>query len=369
MKKILILTNHDMGIYKFRKELLAELKKEHEVFLSVPEGRFSKELRELGITLINTKINRRGTNIYSDLKLIKHYVQICRKVKPDVVLTYTIKPNIYGGIACQILKIPYLTNITGFGSALQSESISQKIITRLYKLGVKESKCIFFQNATNCQIANHLNIVNHQKTKLLPGSGVNLLDYELLDVVEKKTINFLFVGRIMKDKGIDELLAIIPSILKKNKMVEFVIVGPLEENYEAQMSSLVSEYSSRFKYEGEQTNIQSYLKNTDALILPSYHEGLSNVLLEAAASGRAVLASNIPGCQETFIEGESGFGFESKNQQSLQEAIEKFLTLNFAQRKQLGINGRKHVEEKFSRHIVIDAYLKELQILFTDGGN
>ncbi|MGL5295540.1 MAG: glycosyltransferase family 4 protein [Culicoidibacterales bacterium] len=368
-KKILIISNHDMGIYKFRKELLSELKKEHEVFLSVPRGNFTDELESLGITIIDTVIDRRGTNILSDLKLLNKYVQICRNIKPNVVLTYTIKPNIYGGLACQLLKIPYFSNITGFGTSLQTQNISQKLIAMLYKYGLKKSKCVFFQNFQNIEIARRIRIIDKQNTHLLPGSGVNLLDYHLMASNEKKLTNFLFVGRIMKDKGIGELIEVIPSVLTKQKDVHFTIVGPMEEDYINQLENLSYQYPNNFSYEGEQANIQGYLQKVEALILPSYHEGLSNVLLEAAASGRAVLASNIPGCQETFIEGQSGFGFETKNPKSLQEAIEKFLKLGFQERKQLGINGRKHIEANFSRQIVIDAYLKELHTLFTDGGN
>lgn len=351
-------------------ELLEELIKQgNKVYLALPVTEEAKYFTSIGCKVIHTPLERRSTNIISDFKLLIKYIKEIKKISPDVVLTYTIKPNIYGGIAASLSNTPYFANVTGVGTSFQTKSNIQKIITILYKKSFKNANVVFFQNQANLEKFIESRIVEMEKTILVPGSGVNLKKFYVQKYAkfDNKKINLLFVGRIMKEKGIDELLDVIPQISKRNSNVKFTFIGLMEENYTDKIEELSKKYE--VTYEGEHRDVLPYFKEADAVILPSHHEGLSNVLLEAAASGRAILASNIPGCQETFIEGQSGFGFEPENPKSLQKAIEKFLSLNFEERKQLGINGRRHVEAKFSRQIVIDAYLKELQRLFTDGGN
>jgi len=357
--KVLVLSNFGMGLYKFRKELLQELIMQgHDVIVSLPYDEYVPLLENLGCEYIEAYVDRRGTNPISDMKLLFSYIKIINKIKPDIVLTYTIKPNVYGGIACRITKTPYLPNITGLGTAVENEGIMQKITLNLYKIALKNAECIFFQNEPNRQFFIDRGIIKN-KSKVIPGSGVNLEQHRFEDYPnDKESIRLLFIGRIMKAKGIDELLEAAKRIKESHKFVEFHFVGFCEEGYSEELRELND--SGIIFYHGQQDDVHEYIKASHATILPSYHEGTSNVLLESASTGRPILASNVTGCKETFDEGISGIGFEAKSVKSLIDAIQKFLDLPYEKKRQMGIAGRKKMEQEYDRKIVTNAYLEQI---------
>lgn len=354
-----------MGLFNFRKELLEKLiSEENDVYVSLPYDEYVPKLKRLGCKYIESKVDRRGTNPINDMKLLIQYIKVIKNVKPDVVLTYTIKPNIYGGIACRITKVPYLTNITGLGTAIENRGLIQKITLSLYSLGLKNSTCVFFQNEFNRSFFADNNIVKG-KTKLIPGSGVNLEHHKCEDYPsDDKTIRFVFIGRIMKAKGIEELFQAAKKVKEIYSNVEFDLVGASEEDYTKQLSEL--EGWGIIKYHGQQSDVHSFIKNSHGIILPSYHEGTANVLLESASTGRPILASRVPGCIETFEDDITGLGFKVRSVPSLVEAIIKFIKLPYHQKKQMGIEGRKKMEEEYDRKLVIDAYLQEIQTLVNE---
>ncbi|MGG7620242.1 glycosyltransferase family 4 protein [Bacillus coreaensis] len=357
--KILVFANFGMGLYNFRKELLEELiNQNNEVYISLPSDDYVPKLENLGCKFIETHLERRGTNPIKDIKLLFHYINIIKRIKPDVVLTYTIKPNVYGGLACRITKTPYITNITGLGTSVENKGVMQKITLMLYKVGLKQASCLFFQNKTNLKFFVDKRIVKN-KTRLVPGSGVNLEQHIFEEYPDNDEKNrFLFIGRMMKSKGIEELLQAIKIVKEKFPNTQFDLVGHCEENYHQKLVELNE--LGMINYYGQQKDIHSFIKKSHATILPSYHEGTANVLLESASTGRAVLASRVPGCKETFDEDVSGFGFEVRNVDSLVEAIIKFINLPYEQKKAMGIAGRKKMENEFDRKIVINAYLDEI---------
>jgi glycosyltransferase involved in cell wall biosynthesis len=359
MKKVLILSNHHVYTYNLRKEIIQKILYEnYEVYLVLPYGEKVERLMEIGCKFIDLPLDRRGINPINDLKLLFSYYRIIKKIKPSVVLSYTIKPNIYGGIASKSTNTPYLANVTGIGTSINNKGLIQKITLTLYKFGLKKAACVFFQNELNRQLFIDKHIVNG-KTKLIPGSGVNLNYHCFEDYPDSDDIiKFLFIGRIMKDKGIDELLEAAQKIKGMYPNVQFDLVGYCEENYTKRLSDF--ENRGIIKYHGQQDDVHSFIKGAHAIIHPSYHEGMANVLLEAASTGRPVLASNIPGCRETFDEGVSGYGFEVKNTAALVNTIEKFIRLPYKNKKQMGIAGRAKVEREFDRQIVIDSYMEEI---------
>lgn len=358
MVKILILTNSDVGLYNFRKELIEKLVSENEVFISLPFGEYTSKLSELNCRLIDTPISRRGTNFIADFKLLMRYKKIFKEIKPDIILTYTIKPNVYGGIISTITKTPYITNVTGMGSSIENESLIKKITLKLYKLALKKSSCVFFQNNANQHFFQEHKIIKN-KVRLIPGSGVNLEEHQYEKYpIDDKIIRFLYIGRIMKDKGIEELLEAAKVIKNNYDNVQFELIGSMEEEYSRKIESL--EKQNIIKYYGRQKDVHSFIKKSHATILPSYHEGLSNVLLESASSGRPVLASNVPGCLETFDEGVTGYGFEVRNVESLVAAISKFIDIPYIQKEEMGYKGRLKVEKEFNRELVVNAYLDEI---------
>lgn len=357
--KILVLSNNAMGLYKFRKELLEELiNRDNEVYISLPNDEYVPKLQRLGCKFIDTCLDRRGTNPIKDLKLLSFYFKTIKCISPDVVLTYTIKPNVYGGIACGICRVPYLANITGLGTSVENKGLIQKITLDLYRVGLKKAACTFFQNEPNRLFFINKNIVKN-KTRLIPGSGVNLEQHNFEEYPEDNGIvRFLFIGRIMKAKGIEELLEAAKKVKVQYSNVKFDLIGGIEEDYTDQLAEL--EKFGVVRYCGQQANVHSFIKEANATILPSYHEGTANVLLESAASGRPVLASKVTGCIETYDEELSGFGFEVKNVDSLVKTIVRFIKLPYDQKKAMGIAGRRKMEKQFDRKIVINAYIEEI---------
>ncbi|HAL62939.1 MAG TPA: glycosyltransferase family 1 protein [Clostridiales bacterium] len=357
--KILILTNFDMGLYKFRKELICELCRENQVIAALPDGEYIEALKDIGLKCINFEFKRRGTNPFADIYQFIRYIKLIKRVKPDIVLTYTIKPNVYGGLACRILKVPYIANVTGLGTSIENGGILSILNKKLYKIGISGAKCVFFQNRGNQKFFEEHKIANGNN-RLIPGSGVNLSVHHIEEYPEDDgNIKFLFIGRIMKDKGIDELLEAMECLYERYKNISLDIVGDCEENYGGKLLKAASK--GFIKYYGKQKFIHSFIKNAHCCVLPSYHEGLANVMLEAAATGRPVITTRIHGCCETFEEGVTGFGCEPKSAESLREAMEKFLILPYEEKRQMGMQGRKKMEQEFDRNFVIEAYIDEIK--------
>lgn len=359
--KVLILANNDIGLYNFRKELLEKLIKEkNNVIVSLPNGDRVTDLKKLGCIFFETNVDRRGTNPIKDFKLFLNYLKILKKVDPDIVLTYTIKPNIYGGLACRARKKQYICNITGLGTAVENVGLIQKIIFLLYKVALKEVKCCFVQNSENLKFITDKKIVLREKCNLIPGSGVNLEKFKVLDYQKKDDkIRFLFISRIMKEKGIEQYMEAAKVITKKYDNVEFHVLGACENEYKEKLQELLKE--NILIYHNRQDDIIPFLKEASCLIHPSYYpEGMSNVLLEASASGRPVITTNRSGCREIVDDGKTGYIIEIKNTEQLIEKIEQFIKLPYEQKVQMGLNARKKVEKEFDRNIVIKKYLEKI---------
>lgn len=358
--KILILSNHSMGLWKFRKELLQKLVTDgHEVYASLPSGEYIDRLEEIGCKYIKTGIDRRGTNPVKDIKLFFEYISIFKNVKPDIVLTYTIKPNVYGGIVSRLTKTPYIPNVTGLGKSATETGVIKRLIIILYKLAFKKAKCVFLQNEDNALFFEN-NGIELLKSNIIPGSGVNLEEHKFEEYPkDTNAIRFLYVSRIMKEKGIEELLSAAEIIKQRYKNIEFDVVGFCETDYTQKLGIL--QERGIINYHGFRDDIHSFIKKSHASILPSYYEGMSNILLETAASGRPVLASRVAGCSETFDEKVTGIGFEAGDIDSLVLAIESFINLTYEDKVRMGAAGRKKIEKEFNRQIVVDAYLEQIK--------
>ncbi|EIT83971.1 glycosyltransferase [Fictibacillus macauensis ZFHKF-1] len=358
MAKILILTNNDVGLYNFRRELVENLTNNHEVIISMPDGKFTDFFAGIGCKVINTHLNNRGTNPLEDFKLYKEYRKIIKYYSPEVVLTYTIKPNIFGGFASRFNNVPYIANITGLGSAVENKGPLKILTTNLYKFALKKAKKVFFQNESNLEFFLSNKIVNGN-TSLLPGSGVNLKYYTPQIYPESETVNFLFVARIMKEKGIEQLLEAAKVIRVKYPQTRFHVVGPCDEDYSNILKEL--EQKSIIIYHGFQYDLREFYRNSHCIIHPTYYpEGMSNVLLESAASGRPIITTNRPGCKEIVDDTVNGYLIKEKISADLIEKIELFLKLDLNNRKHMGLKGREKVQKFFDRDIIVNSYLKEV---------
>lgn len=356
--KILVMTNSIGGLYCFRKELIEQLTKQNQVIISAPSGDRKAFFTELGCKCIDTSLNRHGMNPLTEIQLFNRYMIILETEKPDVCLTYTIKPNVYGGLACQIKKVPYIANITGLGTAVESDGILQKSALMLYKLGLRKAKKVFFQNTENRDFFLQNGIIKN-KYDLLPGSGVNLDEYTVSEYPNGDTIDFVFVSRIMKEKGIDQYLDAAKYIRKKYPQTRFHVYGACEEDYSSILRELHD--NGTIIYHGVEKNMKKVYQQMSCTVHPSYYpEGMSNVLLESCASGRPIITTDRAGCREIVDDGINGFMVKQNNSLDLIDKIEVFLCLDLEKRKMMGINGREKVEKEFSRKIVVDRYIEEI---------
>ena len=363
MSKVLILINSSGGLYDFRNEFVKALLKDNQVYVSVPDDVKIKELEEEGCRMIRTPINRRGVNPKEDWKLYRTYRSLMKELGPDLVITYTIKPNIYGGFSAAGKRIPYIATITGLGGAFDQTDLFLKLIINMYRMGLKGAECVFFQNMENRKIFENYKITG-KKARMVNGSGVNLErhSYEKFPK-EGKTI-FLFVGRVMKERGILEYLEAAVRLHRAD--VEFAILGYCDEDYQ----DLLNEYEEKgvVSQWGFHTEVHPYLAKASAIVVASFHEGMSNALIEAAATGRPVIASNISGCKEAFEEGVTGFGFTPGNADDLIRALESFLELSKEKQEEMGKAAREKMEREFDRSMVTDAYMEEVNKILQESG-
>ena len=368
---IALITNNDDDVYCFRKELVEGLLAEgYEMLISCPFGPKFDLLDYLKYRYDNPVIDRRGTNIVADAKLLLHYYNLFKKEKPAVVLTYTAKPNVYASFAARILGIPYINNVTGLGSVLNKTGIMKAFIMWLFKSAYRGASCVMFQNSTNMKLAIELNMINGDY-KLIPGSGVDLNRYPVQDYpdgadgIQGDTVVFNYIGRILHDKGVDDYIAAAKIIKNKYPKTEFNMLGfiePTEIHYEEDLKEL--EKQGIIKYRGSQKDVKPWIARAHAIIHPStYGEGMSNVLLENASSGRFLITTDNPGCKETVLDGKSGFIYHGGDVAALVKSIEEFLALSNQTRKEMGMIGRIHVENHFSRDIVVKAYKEKIKEL------
>ena len=364
VKRVLILGNSSLVVFGMRGELIERLIKEgYEVTVSYPADELGKEVnpsKEYGCTYVETSIDRRGTNILRDTALLRSYLDLLKQVRPDVVLTYTVKCTIYGGIACRLRNIPCIANITGLGKGLAEGGIRQKILVILYKLAVR-SACVFFQNPYDRQFFTDHKI-SCKKDGLLPGSGVNLEKYAVIPYPEDDKIVFTYIARVMKTKGIDEFLAAAEAIKKDCPHAEFHVCGFYEDDYKTVMED--AENRGIVKYHGQVSDVRPYEAASHCIVLPTYHpEGVSNVLLEAAACARPIITTNRPGCADVVDDGANGYLIREKDSRDLIEKMRAFMALPWEVRRDMGLAGRTKVEKEFDRQIVVQKYLEELERL------
>lgn len=358
--KVALVINSSGGLFNFRKDLIIELMKEgHEVVALTPFEARMDQLRELGIRLIETPIDRRGINPVADQKLIRLYEHILSKEKPDIVVTYTIKPNVYAGLVCRHRKIPYVVNVTGLGTAFENGGLLKKVVVVLNRVALKKAKCVFFENSVNRNQFVENKIVPENKTVVLNGAGVNV-DYYTFEPLRNNDghTRFLFMGRVMKEKGINELLAAMERLVREGFNCSLDVLGNYEEGYDDIIKK--GEKAGWLHYHGYQKDVKPFIHNAHCFVLPSYHEGMANTNLESAASGRPVITSNIPGCREAVIPGVSGFVCEPKDTDSLYMAMRSFIQMSFEEKIEMGKAGRRHMEDVFDKRKVVAETIKHL---------
>ena len=362
-KKILIITNHSYMLYQFRRELIEKLMETYEVVLSVPFVGHEDDFAAMGCKCVETDVDRRGINPITDFKLLQFYNKIITEEKPDKVITYSIKPNIYASLICGHKKIPYYANVQGLGTAFQKKALSL-LVGLMYKTAFRKVKAVFFENEGNAQEFINRKLIAEDKIIVLNGAGVNLEHYTYTPFAsrqqsdecceaENRKVHFLYLGRIMKEKGIDELFTAMCRLHNEyGDKVVLDIVGFFEDDYKSAVEKMVGDGAAVFH--GFQEETRPYYVMADCIVLPSYHEGMSNVLLEASAMGRPVITSDIPGCREAVEDGKSGYLCEMKNADMLFEKMKMMADKSLEEIEEMGRCARERMEKLFDKNRIVE---------------
>jgi len=361
MQKIMILANNSGGLYNFRRQLMQALLDEGiRIDAYTPFSSRVDEMKEMGIHLMETPMDRRGMNPIHDLKLFRLYRHEMKKQQPDYVITYTIKPDIYGGLAARLRHIPYALNITGAGTAFQKDGLLKNMVRILFRTAAKKAKVVFFENKSDRQLFVDEKIVNEKQTVVLHGAGVDLEYFSRMDYPKtEEPFIFLFVGRVMKEKGADELFAAMRKLKVEKCKCKLVIVGFMEEDYREIIEQ--GEKEGWLEFAGFDPEVRPYIQKAHCAVLPSYHEGMSNTNLECAACGRPLITSDIPGCREAMIDGETGLLCQPKDAESLYNTMKTMITLSAEERERMGKAGRKHMEKEFDKKAVVEETIQHIK--------
>jgi glycosyltransferase involved in cell wall biosynthesis len=359
-KKVLFIVNKDNVIYNFRRELaFALIDHGYEVYISSPYGKKIDYMTERGCKFINMDIDRRGTSIINDMKLIWDYYVLLKDLRPDIVLTYTTKCSTYGGIVCRWLGIPYIVNNAGIYGKDDFNKLIWFILKLEYKLSFAGASCLMYQNSYERDTLNKI-IGKKVHYLTIPGSGVNLNEFEFKPYpADNSTITFNYVGRLVSIKGIDEFLNCAEKIKSKYQNTRFMIYGDYDEDiYRQRINDL--QKKGIVEYAGIQMNMKPFIENAHAVIHASYYEGMTNVVLEHGAMGRVCIGSDIPGIKEGIEDGMTGFLFPCKDLDALVATVEKFINLPYSDKVSMGKAAREMMVREFDRIIVTNIYIEEI---------
>ncbi len=352
MQRILILSDDSFSLRQFRRELISTmLTSGMEVLIGVPADGHADELQAMGCKILDTAADPKEPKFRRNLRLLQRYLQILQEEKPDIVVTYGARPNICGGLACRKQKITHCANVQSLGELTQP-TLGGKLTALAYRLALKKSKVVFFENAASAGVFLEKKLITEAQQVILSGAGVNLRHYTLQPYPDNDPIRFLYLGRMNKEKGTDELLSAIKMLYDDCYEVRLDLVGEQDEAYKEQLDELKA--LGIAVTHGFQEDPRPFYAACDCVVMPSHGEGMSNVLLEAAATGRPVIASYIPGCREAVDEARTGFTFRTQDKYALFEAMKRFAELSRSQREEMGLAGRQRMEELFDKYLVVE---------------
>lgn len=352
--KLLILANHYNTLRIFRRELLKALSSQHEVVVAMPpcDEANRDQIISYGTKVVFVAMSRRGMNPLADLKLFWDYYRLMSQERPDKVICYTVKCNIYGALACRLLGIPHYVNVTGLGTPLEKGGFAGWLVTRLYRFSLKQASAVFCENSGDGERLISGRMVRAEQLHVMPGAGVNLDEFAFTPYpTAESPVKFLFIGRIMQEKGVDELFEAIECLHADGIPFIFDFIGWYEEQYESRVRDM--EARGLIRFHGFQSDVRPYIRDCHCSVLPSWHEGMSNTLLESASMGRPLITTRVHGCMEAVEEGVSGFLAPLRDAQALYQALKMFCLLPYAQKQHMGQAARRHVAKGFDKKMVI----------------
>ena len=374
MKTVMIVVNTSWNIYNFRLNLMHSLREEgFRVIALAPKDEYSKKLEKEGFEWINLPFNNRSTNPINEMLQIKYFYKIYKNIMPDMILHYTIKPNIYGTLAAKILDIPMINNVSGLGTIFLNNNISSKIAKQLYKFSFKYVNKVFFQNDDDLNLFVKNKLIVHKYTDRIPGSGIDIDKFKVKEKKEKNddSVTFLFIARLIREKGIEEYIDAIKMMkyMSFDKPIKFQIIGDL---YPSNPSAILKEELNSWlndnliEYLGYQDDVKFFIEKSSCIVLPSYREGLSKSLLEAASMERPIITTNVSGCRDVVDDGINGYLCDVRDSHSLKEQLIKMINLSVDEREEMGRRGREKVINEFSDEKVIDKYLTSINTILSD---
>jgi glycosyltransferase involved in cell wall biosynthesis len=366
MKKIVIIENNVISTNTMRKKFTTSLIEEGYSVTILTTGTKEDLLTATnnGLSVIDVKSS--GLNPLHVLQYNFKLFQILSKIKPDVCLTFTVRPAIWGNLITRLLRIHTITNITGIGPLFSSKNIAYKIARTLYKFVLKHTHTIFFQNTDDKDLFIKNNFVHHQNIGLIPGSGIDHHYYTPIEVKkENDTLKFLFIGRLLKDKGIIEFIEA-AKILKQEKInAKYLVVGTLW-NQNLKHNTITQKDLDQWiddgiiDYLGPTTDVRPIIASVDCVVLPSYREGTSNVLLEASSMEKPCITCDTTGCREIVEDQHTGLLCKVADSKDLAEKMKQMFSFSDEKRIEMGKNARKKVVKEFDKQIVLDAYKKAI---------
>lgn len=331
-----------------------------------PRDDFSEKLVELGCIYRELPMSQSGVNPFADLLLAWRLLNILRKEKPDVVLGYTIKPNIYGALVSRIAGIPIICNVSGLGTVFLWNGLASQLARLLYRVAFRFSTFIFFQNDEDQALFIEQIGVTVEKTAVLPGSGIDLKHFSLQAYCPSGQVTFLMIARLLIEKGVEEFVNAAAIVKEKWPNVNFLLVGALDEAHkrsisQGQLDSWVA--SGLVEYHSPLADIRPMIHACDVVVLPSYREGTPRTLLEGGAIGRALIATDVPGCRHVVNDGENGFLCQPQSSEDLAQKMVSYLSLTADEKISMALNSHRIIKEKYDQKLVIDQYANRIQAL------
>lgn len=364
-KTIIVSSNYAWTIYNYRMPLIRRLKKEgYKVCLLTQFDGYEKKIAKEIDVIKPLFISREGINPFVDFFTIIDFIRHFLKFKPDLILLFSIKPVIYGSVAAKVFKIPSIVMITGLGTAFIANNWLTKVVKRLYRFALSSVSIIFFQNFDDRNTFLQDKLVDEEVCRHSPGSGVDIDRFSYSTLPNTSEITFLLISRMIWDKGIGEFVNAAKSIKLKYPHVRFQLLGPLGvQNRTSIKETEVEAWENEgiIEYMGETDDVTKFIEKASCVVLPSYREGTSRVLLEAAAMGRPLVATDVPGCREVVEDGVTGFLCMPRDYIDLSQKIELMLKLSHEARKVMGFRGRKKIENEFHQEIVCDLYVDAIK--------
>lgn len=358
---VAIVINTSWNVYNFRLNLLRAIQAEgYRIVVIAPRDDYSDRLVAEGFFFEDLKLNNDSTNTIRELALLYDLVRIYRKVEPDIILQYTIKPNIYGTLAARLIDRPVINNVSGLGTVFLSNGVSAWVARGLLWLTQRHARVVFFQNSEDMGIFLRYHFLSRKRAALLPGSGIDT-EYFHPSGRMPAELTFLFIGRLIRDKGIGEFIEAVRMVKRNYPDVKFQVVGTLypknpTATTQGELSSWIEE--GLIEYLGHTDDIRSVIDGVSCVVLPSYREGLSRALLEAASMARPIVTTDVPGCRDVVDDGQNGFLCRVRDSADLAAKIIDMVELTDAEREAMGQQGRQKALEQFSEKIIIEKYLQ-----------